>query len=102
MPQGQGQGALNDGRNSAALLDRVTLSVDESCFDHQPHGLAPSIARLITLRYKKPALQLETYALVASIPNFCALRSGLPEKYNSGCGRPLIGAGFKPVMGFHV
>jgi hypothetical protein len=31
--------ALNDGQNSVALLDRVTLAVDQLCFDDQPHGL---------------------------------------------------------------
>jgi hypothetical protein len=66
--------ALNDGQNSVALLDRLTLVVDQPCFDDQPHGLAPSIARLVSLLYKKPALRLEAHAaLVASLPNFCAL-----------------------------
>jgi hypothetical protein len=37
-----------------------------------------------------------------SLPRFCTLSSGLPQKCNPCRGRPLIEAGFKPVKGFHV
>ncbi|MGF6598231.1 hypothetical protein P3T23_002948 [Paraburkholderia sp. GAS448] len=62
--------ALNHGQNPVARLDRVTVSVDQPCFDDQPHGFLSTPHR--SLLHTKPLPEAHA-ALLGSLPNFCTL-----------------------------